>query len=260
MIEANTTFTLIRVRTTLPVCIYWFLFANLFPLHSFEWNNLVPLAFLIAVCQLFRSYESKSATITIYNTFLAIGLGSLLLPQIVWFTPIFLFSMIPFQALSLKSFFASILGLATPYWFLFGYAFLSDQISSLYSPIAEMTQFYPISFDNLPKNMLVSWAFITFLQFIFGFHYLQTCYIDRTRTRIYHSFLVYIGWFTAIFSILQPVHLSVLLHIQVICTAFIGGHLFTLTRNRFSGILFMVTIVLFILLTLSNLWMQFFSF
>ena len=60
MIEANTSFTLIRTRTTLPVCMYAFLASSLFFLHSFGVGNWAPLAFLLAVTQLFftrRSYD-----------------------------------------------------------------------------------------------------------------------------------------------------------------------------------------------------------
>ena len=46
MIEANTAFTLIRTRTSLPVSIYGWIATTLFFLHSFEWINLIPLIFI----------------------------------------------------------------------------------------------------------------------------------------------------------------------------------------------------------------------
>ena len=71
MIEANTTFTLIRTRTSLPVCIYWMLATALFFLHGFLRENFVPLAFLIAVMQLFASYESsKHAVYSLHLSFI----------------------------------------------------------------------------------------------------------------------------------------------------------------------------------------------
>ena len=260
MIEANTTFTLIRTRSTLPVCIYGWLASSLLFLHPFTWSNWVPLVFILSVYQLFRSYESPSPTYPIYHAFLLIGLGSLALPQFMVFALLLWGSMIPFRAMNGKSFLASLIGLVTPYWFLFGYAFYFDQMPLFLAPLQEIIHFYPIDFSYLNSTEIISWAVITTMLIISSIHYGQIAYMDKTRTRIYHTFLVYAGGWTTLLSILQPIHLHTWLHIQLICMAFLTGHLFTLTRNRFSGIFFIVTFVGFILLTSYNLWMQFFNF
>ena len=123
-----------------------------------------------------------------------------------------------------------------------------------------MNHFHPIEYGHLTISEIVSWGIITLLLIISGFHYLQISYMDKTRTRIYHSFLVIAGLYVTLWSILQPIYLHALIVIQLICAAFLGGHLFTLTRNRFSGIFFIVTFITIILLTIFNLWMQFFNF
>lgn len=260
MLEANTTFTLIRTRTALPFCIYWFLSTLFFFLHPFEWTLLVPLAFWLAIIQLFMSYESSSASTIIFHSFFFIGLGSLVFPQLLYFTPLFFFSMIGFRSLTVKSWFGGLLGLTTPYWFLLGHAFYHDQMHFFYQPLKECVHFYPITYQHLPFNELVSWGIVTILFLVSGIHYLHVSYHDKTRTRIYMSFLVATGFWTTIFMFLQPVHLHVLLPIQMLCTSFLLGHLFTLTRNRFSGIFFVVTFITLILLTFYHLWMQYFNF
>ena len=60
-------------------------------------------------------------------------------------------------------------------------------------------------------------------------------------------------------GILQPQHFDILLQMQVIVGSILTGHLFTLTRNRFSGIFFIITFVTLITLAIYNLWMQFFN-
>jgi hypothetical protein len=106
----------------------------------------------------------------------------------------------------------------------------------------------------------LSWGIIALLLVIGSIHYWQVAYMDKTRIRIYHFFLSFVGLFALLFCVLQPLFLHELMQIQLICASFLMGHLFTLTRNRFSGILFIVTFVVLILLSLYNLWMQFFSF
>ena len=259
MIESNTAFTLIRTRTALPVCIYGWIATSLLFLHPFNWGNFIPLAFILAIYQLFCSYESSSPINSIYHAFLFISLGSLILPQFIVFALLFWIGMIPFRAMNGKSFIASLIGLITPYWFLFGYAFYSDQMSSFLIPLQEMIHFHPIDYSILSLEEIISWTIITLWLIISSIHYKWISHKDRTRTRIYHSFLAYTGWWTTFLSILQPVYLQVWMPIQLICTAFLCGHLFTLTRNRFSGILFVVTFVIFILLMSFNLWMLFYN-
>ena len=260
MIEANTTFTLIRTRTSLPVCIYGWMTTSLFFLHPFNEINLIPLAFVLAVYQLFRSYESTAPTNSIYHAFLFLSLGSLIFPQFMVFAFLWWTSMIPFRAMNGKSFLASLIGLATPYWFLFVYAFYFDQMPLFLAPLQEMIRFHPIDYSTLLPTEIISWVVITLWLLISSIHYGWISHKDRTRTRIYHSFFVYAGWCTTILSVLQPNHLHKWLPIQLICMAFLTGHLFTLTRNRFSGIFFIVTFATFVLIMSFNLWMQFFNF
>ena len=258
-IETNTTFNLIRTRTSMPVCLYWLIATALFFLHPFEWTNLVPLVFILATYQLFHSYESVSSSPFIFHSFLFIGLGSIAFPQLLYMVPMLWGSMIPFRAISIKSFFASIIGLMTPYWFIFGYALYFNEMHILLTPLREAAHLYPIDYSHLTLPEIASWGFITLLLIISGFHYWQISYMDKTRTRIYHSYLAIAGFWATLLSILQPVHWCEWLSIQLICTAFLCGHLFSLTRNRFSGIFFIVTFVLYILLMSFNLWMQYFN-
>ena len=260
MIEANTTFSLIRTRTSLQVGIYWCLFSALVFLHSFEWSCFAPLAFLMAVMHLYRSYESPYASTSIFHAFFFLAIGSLGFPQLLFFVPLFLFSTFSFRSLSLKSFFGGLLGIVAPYWILFGYAYWKEDLGLFLAPLQELFRFQSIDYGVLPLHQLVSWGFILLLQLVCSIYYFQYSYQDKTRTRIYMSFLVVAGYWGTLIALLQPQHLYPILPIQLICTSFLAAHLFTLTRNRFSGIFFIVTFVGIILLTGYNLWMQYFNF
>ena len=260
MIETNTAFSLIRTRTSLPVSIYWCLFSALVFLHTFEWNCFTPLAFLLAVVHLYRSYESPYASANIFHAFFFLSLGSLAFPQLLFFAPIFLFSTFNFRSLSPKSFFAGLLGIATPYWLLFGYAYWNDDMPLVLTPLQELFHFQAIEYSLIPLYRWISWGFVSLLFIITGIHYSQVSYQDKTRTRIYMTFLIVTGCWATLITLLQPQHLHPLLPVQLICTSFLAAHLFTLTRNRFSSIFFIVTFVGSIFLTGYNLWMQFFNF
>lgn len=259
LIEINTAFTLIRTRSTLHVSFYVFLSTTCLFLHSFQYAVFAPLTFLIAISQLFSSYESPYPAGSIFHAFFFIGLGSLLFPQLLYFVPLFYLGMISFRSLSLKSFFAGLTGLCMPYWLFFGYAFYYDKMNLFYHPLQELIHFQPISYGTLGMDRIISCGIITLISLVSSVHYFHVSYLDKVRTRIFLSFLITVEAWIYLLGILQPQHFDILLQMQIIVGSILTGHLFTLTHNRFTGIFFIITFVLLIVLTIYNLWMQFFN-
>lgn len=259
LIEINTAFTLIRTRTTLHVCFYIILSTACLFLHPFRLAVFVPLAFLVALSQLFAGYESSQPAGSVFHAFFFLGLGSLLFPQLLYFVPLFYWGMIGFRSLSAKSFFAGIIGLSVPYWFLFGHAFYHDQMPLFYHPFRELVHFQPIVYQGIGWDKALSCGAVTVISLVSTVHYFQVSYLDKVRTRIFLSFLIVVEAWIYLWGILQPQHLDTLLQMQIIAGSILTGHLFTLTHNRFSGIFFIITFVVLIALTIYNLWMQFFN-
>ena len=167
--------------------------------------------------------------------------------------------MISFRSLSAKTFFAGLGGLIVPYWFLFGYAFYNGKIELFYSPLQSLIQFQPIHYTGFTPDQIISWGGITLISLTCSVHYFIVSYLDKTRTRLFLSFLIAVeAWIYAL-GLLQPQHFNVLLQLQIIMMSILTGHLFTLTRNRFSGIFFIITFVTLITIAIYNLWMQFFN-
>ena len=167
--------------------------------------------------------------------------------------------MISFRSLSLKSFFAGLTGLCMPYWLFFGYAFYYDKMNLFYHPLQELIHFQPISYGTLGMDRIISCGIITLISLVSSVHYFHVSYLDKVRTRIFLSFLITVEAWIYLLGILQPQHFDILLQMQVIVGSILTGHLFTLTHNRFTGIFFIITFVLLIVLTIYNLWMQFFN-
>jgi hypothetical protein len=260
MIESNTSFTLIRTRTLLPACIYCFLVSSLYFFHPFDWKLLVPPAFLLSLINLFRSYESNEAATSIFHSFLFISWISWVFPPILFFVPLFFFGMIPFRSFSVKSIWASLLGILTPYWFLLGYAFCTEQMELFKAKLHPLMVLYPIDYSAVSPYEGVIACIITILLLVGTVHYWNVSYMDKTRTRVFLSFMSIAGLWATLIGILQPVHIREIMQIQLIIMGFLNAHLFTLTQSRFSSITFIVTFVVFILIMCSSLWMQFFNF
>ena len=167
--------------------------------------------------------------------------------------------MISFRSLSLKSFFAGLIGLCVPYWLFFGYAFYYDKMNLFYHPLQELIHFQSISYESLGQDRIISCGIITLISLVSSVHYFHVSYLDKVRTRIFLFFLITVEAWIYLLGILQPQHFDLLLQMQIIAGSILTGHLFTLTHNRFTGIFFIITFVLLIVLTIYNLWMQFFN-
>ena len=254
LIETNTAFSVIRTRTTFHVSCYWLLVSGLFALHPYEWSSWIPILFMTSVYYLFKSYESYHTSIHLFNVSFSIALGSLIFPQAVYFLPLFLLGAIVSRSLNIKSFFAFLLGCATPYWFMFGYAYLNKRVELFYTQFAQITRFEAIDYTHVSQPMLLSWLAICVVLLVCSIHLSRVSYQDKTRTRVYLTFITVAGWWAALFIALQPQSMYPILFIQLICTSFLAAHLFILTRNRFSGIFFIVTMISMIALTCYNLW------
>lgn len=66
LIELNTTFSLIRTRTTLHAALFLFFLSGLPFLHTYSHEQWIPLLFTVSFSYLFRSYESVYAPIPVF--------------------------------------------------------------------------------------------------------------------------------------------------------------------------------------------------
>lgn len=97
LIEINTAFTLIRTRSTLHVSFYVFLSTACLFLHSFQYAVFAPLTFLIAISQLFSSYESPYPAGSIFHAFFFIRTGKPVVSTVALFCTSVLFGDDQFQ-------------------------------------------------------------------------------------------------------------------------------------------------------------------
>lgn len=119
--RVNYALMLIREKTLLPFLFYALLTStnpDFFPLKS---TSVGVFCLILALYQLFTSYHDPDATDKAYNASLIISIGSLLWIHILWFLPLFWLGMYNFRTLNIRTFVASLFGILTVYWFVFGW-------------------------------------------------------------------------------------------------------------------------------------------
>lgn len=276
MVELNNANSLIRIFSRMVSCSFLLLTlmaAFLFPSLR---GGLVGLSFIVFLLFFLHAYQNRQAVGSIYTAFLALGVGSLFFVQILYLVPLFwLLMAIRLLALSWRTFFASLLGLLTPYWLLMPYYFYIldyqtplDHFTALgtFMPLHEVFSLSgplvaPIFTDPAllltPHSSvlapLFTLGFVILLAFTGIVHFLRHSSNDKLRTQMVYEMFIIITLGILLFIILQPQHLPYLLRLLIISTAPLIGHFIALTRTKFTNVAFILIVTVTFLLTAYNI-------
>lgn len=223
-------------------------------------GGIAQLCFSASLLMLYRTYQDNTSVGTAFYTYLFIGLGSLVNIQILWFVPILWIIQAGFVfSLGFRTFFASLLGLILPYWFLAAWTLFKN--GSDFSPFVDhftplVTFQFPHDYHTIPWSHLLTFALLVVLAFTGIIHFLRTSYQDKIRVRqIYYS-LFFLNIVVMVFGILQPQHYDLVLRLMIITTSPLIAHFVTLTRTRITNIAFYVILATIFLLTVFNVWIS----
>lgn len=255
LIEFNNTFAIIRLRATIQTSIYFIVISACPQLYELNAGSFAVLLMSTSIYFLFQSYQVVKPAILIFYSWLCLGVASVLFPQFLYLTPLYLIGAYNFQSLNFKSFFAGIMGLLLPLWFLVAYAFFCSQTEVLYSLFVELINFEMINIFAVKSWQIATLAFIFVFFVIAMVHSLATGWQDKIRTRSYLNFFSLMEFFLFILILLQPHHFVVLLPLLLVGFSFLSGHFLALAKNRISNIYFIVSLVGLIILFFYNLWM-----
>ena len=276
LIELNTTFALIRTRTEMPSALFLCLYSSLFFLHPYAHTCWIQLCFMGTLFALFNSYESKSAPIHIFHAFLCLGLGTLLINDLIWLVPLIFIAMIELRSLTPRSFFAGLIGLTIPYWIIIGYQLLMDVSSQATIDGLGISSLIKSHLDIIPLNLSwegikseyqslglvkgISYAVILLISFIGTLCSQYNSFNDKVRTRSFIAALIPLELGIVLLELIHPSLLDALLPIQIIFASITCSYLFALVFTRFVCYLMLAVLGLTGGIVFLNVWMHFFSF
>lgn len=241
----------ISVTFLILSCMACFLFSSLY-------GNLTQLCIVASYLILFQSYQDKAAAGLTYYGFLCIGLTSLTFVHILYFVPFLWILMLScLQSFSLRTFFASLLGIITPYWLGICWLVYQGSLPLFVDHFAPLIRFHtPFDFSILNNSQTTTFAFVILLAVIGTVHYWRTYYSDKIRTRQLFVIFIWIDLLTVAFICLQPQYYDPLIRILIINTAPLTGHFIALTHTKITNITFCLICITALLLTGYNLWMS----
>lgn len=258
LIPLNNHFGLIQIKASLQTSVFFFFVAACPYLHQAQVGMITPLLLLGIFHSLFNSYQLKQVSNrNIFRCFLYLGIFSLALPQLLFFSPILLLTATMLQALTLRGFFASLLGYATPYWFLFAYAYFTQQMDFFNAFIKEITHGYGhYTLMDLPSGVLLMLGFLFLLFLISSIHFIIHRHRNKLKIRMFLTAILFITFFFFVFIAVQPIHIGMLLPSILVGNSILMAHFIAFTKGKWAnGFLILATVCLFVIYVYS-LWMQ----
>lgn len=256
LIMLNNTFALIRVRASFQSAVFLVLTAVVGPaFYPFQAGDAASASVVASLFFLFRSYRDPSAAVDHFLAASCLGLGSLAVPQLLFFLPVYWVGGYWFQSLSVKSFCASLLGAMLPYWFLFGHACWHGEPALFVAPFLDMAAFAPL-FQGMDAGRAVLLACLFVLFAVSAGHFLSWGYEDKIRTRCHLRFFVLLAFCLFLYAFLQPQSGLCLVPVLSACVSVLAGHLFVLAHGRLSNGFFIGTLTVAAVLYVFELWMQ----
>ena len=226
--------------------------------------GIVQFCFAVAFLLLFQTYQTSHSIGRTFYAFTAIGLASIAFVQVLWYVPVLWILMATqLQSLNWRTWLASLLGLAMPYWFALLWFLLpfnlSDEwttnltpLADHFSQLADITfQFSIFNFQFLPA--LLVFVLTIILAAIGIAHFWQYSFEDKIRIRLLYGFFTAMTAITVLFILVQPQHFDVLMRLLTLCASPLIAHVLTFTSSRLSNILFFVALALAVALTVFNL-------
>ena len=218
-------------------------------------SSIVTMCFIAFYLIIWNCYQDKRSTGWTFYAFACIGLASMIFVQIGYFMPILWIMMMVFTlSFSVKTFFATLIGLIVPYWFAAGYFFYTDNIQGLADHFCEFINYSELfDYSQVTDHQVLNLSFVTLLTIIGSIHFIRTSYGDKIRTRMIYETFIMISVACIIFIILQPQHIQELGGILIVNTAPLIAHFITFTRGKFTNISFILLLIMLVLIMAYNI-------
>lgn len=242
--ELNNAFVLLRINSRMIGSTLALLLAPAVMLHELHTAHLILLCSVVTYYPLFASYQRPHATVLAYLTYLLIGISSLSYPQLLHIVPVCWIAQIMLRAMSARSWVASLLGIVTPYCFLFTYGYCTDQMPLLTERFVELIRFDMPDYTSW-TTVHIGIAALALLHFLIGsIDFLRNSHLDKTRTRYHYYVVLLLGTTAFMWLLLQPQHYLLILPLCLTNAAIMSGHFSALSFGRVQNIIVIILTVL----------------
>lgn len=254
MVEWNNRYALLRIRSRLTTAAYLLLNAACFFLHAWDLGMAAAACMLVAYLILFGSYQERRAEGYVFYAFLFTGLGSLCYPPLLFLLPVHFFAMlVQLRSLTLRSFFAGLLGVFVPYWCYGAYAAWNNRLDLAFDFLAPYFRFSLPDYTQWLPTQAFTLGFLALLTLPAIVHFWRTAFNDKIKTRLLLHIIVIqevVLWLLLVF---RQDDWATLLRLLLVNSVPLIAHYFALARGRMANVWFVVSLLLLFFLAAFNL-------
>lgn len=221
--------------------------------------GIVQSCFISFYLFLFSAYQDNRAIGRVFYAFMMLGIASVFFVQILYLVPVaWILLCTNIMIRNLRAFYASILGIVVPYWFVGAYYIYCGQMDYIPNHFQELIQFDSImEWTTMPLSHIVTASYVAILSVMGMIHFRLNNYKDKIRTRMLFEIFSVMAICSIVFIILQPQHIDFLLALLIVSSSPMIGHYIALTNTRITNISFYIILILTVILTFINIWMPF---
>jgi len=255
--ELNSSNQLLRVVSQATPSMYLLLLASAIFLFPDIKCSIMQLCMIALWYMLFHCRQHDESPGWVFYGFFCLGLASMVFIQVLWYVPVLWVLMATcLRALNARTFWASVLGMVTPYWL--GAPFFLYQ----YGPQTVITHFQGLwtymplgdwSMIGEHEWLAIGWTALLAITGIF--HYASSGYQDKIRTRMLHEIFIAITLLTMAAIALQPQHYKIWLSILIVNASPLIAHYLTLTHTWLTNISYHLIIIITLAIIFYNAWM-----
>jgi len=249
----NEKYTFIRVRTKLPASLFVIIVAGFTQLHTFHPVHTGSLFLLIAMFNLFETFEKLKPYSNIFNAGFFLGIGTLFYLNLAILLPAFFIGVILLsRETTWRGWIIILIGFAVPVFFAFSYVILTEQANETLV-ILENNIFTQVNHfrTDIPLHVLLS--FLVLLTVAASFKIIQQYDRKKVSTRKYFSIFLILFISAVISFMFVPVTSIEMLVIMAIPVTYLITNLFVFIKNKFwSEFLFYLLIAIVILMQFSE--------
>ncbi len=255
MVELNNRNSLMRTYSRMVSCSFLTLITMAGLPHMEFKTCIVTMCIIAFYLIIWNGYQDKRSAGWTFYAFFCIGLASLVFVQIAYLMPILWVMMQVFtNSFSVRTFFASLIGLVAPYWFSAGYFAYTNNLEGFVQHFVEFINYQELfDYSQVTDHQVVNLLFVTLLGIFGSIHFLHTAYADKIRTRMIYESFIMVNFVSLACIILQPRHITELGGIMIVNTAPLIAHFITFTKGKVANITFITMLITVLVILLFNL-------
>ena len=235
----------------------WLVAISVFPLDNC-WVALSVLLYVVSFSVLLLSQNAVAFVQVIYTAFAIVGFASLLTPLFLYLIPPFLLFSFYTQVMGPRGLTAAILGIATPYWLLFGGEYVFPGLQCITEPFLSAVDnvfSFALPHLNLADILLLVISLTVLLSAVAIFFGRTSLAKPFLRRRI--SYLMWQNLYLILLACFVkqawPVLYSWSLPAQAVLLAFV----FSGKPTKVSNICFVLTCIYMLAVAVYSLWVRF---